>query len=260
MHALDGLSPLVRTPGDSSACTDARSRLIVALVVLLAVVMSTRMWLPVIVLAGCMVWLVALRASLRCVLCRLAAPLGLAAIIATVRTFSTGVTPIASFDLGPFHLTATHEGAVEGSLIGCRVLAAVAVVLVLSLTTSAEAILAALHWVRMPKTWIEIASLMYRYLFVFFDEAGRVVAAQRVRLGYSRWRSGLHCLGSLAGGVVLRSLDQADRTYEAMQARGFDGSLPLPTLPAMHRRQVFLTTALVATVVVAYLLAERWPR
>ena len=86
------------------------------------------------------------------------------------------------------------------------------------------------------------------------------MSAQKVRLGYSGLRRSLRSMGSLAGIVMLRSLDQAEKTHEAMVARGYRGFLPLPALAGLaaasmgHRlcRRVTLIAA-------AYFLAERWP-
>jgi energy-coupling factor transporter transmembrane protein EcfT len=59
--------------------------------------------------------------------------------------------------------------------------------------------------------------------------------------------------------VVLRSLDQAEKSHEAMTARGYRGRLPLPAMPRLPWRQVAVACAGVAAVVAAYILAERWP-
>jgi cobalt/nickel transport system permease protein len=190
---------------------------------------------------------------------RLAAPLGLALLVGVARAFLTGATPLAQIDLGPLHLVATREGAAAGLLIGCRVLASVAVVLAGCHDTSAEELFAALGWARVPRLWLEIAILMHRYVFVFLAEAECVLAAQRVRLGYAGTRAALRSLGSLAGIVILRCLEQAEKTYQAMRARGFDGTWPLAGLPVMPARQKRLAAVCAALVAAFYLLAERLP-
>ena len=125
--------------------------------------------------------------------------------------------------------------------------------------TPAAEILAALRWARVPRTWIEIAVLMYRYLHVFLEQAACVASAQRVRLGYSSLRRSFQSLGSLAGMVILRSLDQAEKSHEAMTARGYQGHLPLPAMPALPWRQAAVACAGVVVIAAAYVLAERWP-
>jgi cobalt/nickel transport system permease protein len=120
-------------------------------------------------------------------------------------------------------------------------------------------ILSALRWAKVPRTWIEIAVLMYRYLHVFFEQATCVVSAQRVRLGYSNRRRSFQSLGNLAGIVVLRSLDQAEKSHEAMTARGYRGHLPLPAMPPLPRPQAAMACTGVVVIAALYVLAERWP-
>ena len=100
---------------------------------------------------------------------------------------------------------------------------------------------------------------MYRYLHVFLEQAACVRSAQRVRLGYGNLRRSFQSLGSLAGMVVLRSLDQAEKSHEAMTARGYCGHLPLPAMPRLPWRQAVVAGSGVAVIAMAYILAERWP-
>ena len=77
---------------------------------------------------------------------------------------------------------------------------------------------------------VELTLIMYRYIFLLFDEAQRIRTAQRARLGFSRFRSGLRSSGILGGMLLLRSFDRADRSFAAMRCRGYRGVLsqPLP--------------------------------
>jgi cobalt/nickel transport system permease protein len=132
------------------------------------------------------------------------------------------------------------------------------VVLVLGAAAPMHKICAALRWARLPHTLVEIAMIMYRYIFLLLDDTAAVLSAQKVRLGYVSFRRSVASLGSLAGLVMLRSLDQADRTHEAMLARGYQGRLPLPTLPALRGRDLLLIAVAVAATGLMYLAGERW--
>jgi cobalt/nickel transport system permease protein len=105
--------------------------------------------------------------------------------------------------------------------------------LLLGCVTPAHQLFHALRWLGVPRTWVEVALLMYRYIFVLLDEAGDVVTAQRVRLGYAGVSRSLSSLGVLSGTVIVRSLDQSERTHEAMMLRGYKGSMPFGPLPAL---------------------------
>ncbi len=261
MHRLREAFTLGPISGDGrwSCPYDVRVKLIVALATVGGVVLSRRMGFPLLVLTGCLAWLGVSGLPLGRVLCRLLAPLGLAALLCVMRTFLTGPTPLVTWDWGPLHLTASQEGLAAGLLIGSRVLASVAVVMTLCLRTPVLEVFAALRWAGLPRTLIEIALLMYRYIFVLFEQAASIVSAQKVRLGYANYGRSMRSLGSLAGIVILRSLDQAERSYEAMLARGYDGALPMPTLPALRKQQVAVTGVCLTLVLVGFVLAEGWP-
>ena len=255
MHDLDELD---EPRGGALARCDARVKLVVAVAAILAVVASTRVGLPLGVLTCCLAVLIARRTPWRVVAGRLAAPVAAALFVVVLQGLMTGRTPLAAADLGPWRIAVTREGLLAGSLCGARVLGSFSVLLVLCLATSVEDLFAALRWARMPRTWIEIGTLMYRYTFTLFDQAMGVLTAQRIRLGYAGIRRSLGSLGSLAGVVALRSIDQAQRTHEAMVARGYHGLLPIPSLPPLSRRDRWIIVASVAVIASVTLLSERW--
>jgi cobalt/nickel transport system permease protein len=250
MGRCDDDSPLARF--------DVRTRVIVALAAIVAVVTSTRPWLPLAMFALCAGYWLAARESIRFALGRLAAPLGMAGLVWLWRALTTGGTPVASLDLGPWRLAATHEGLLSGALIASRVLGSVSVFIILCTTTPAHRLESVLRWARLPRTWLEIAMLMHRYIFILLEQAVSVVSAQKVRLGYRSLSRALGSMANLAGIVMLRSLDQAEKSHQAMVARGYTGTLPIPSLPAMPRGQRRIAITGVALLAVAYVLAERW--
>ena len=146
----------------------------------------------------------------------------------------------------------------DGGLIASRVLGSVSVIVVLCMVTLAGDIFSALRWARLPRTWVELAMLMYRYIFTLFEQATSVLSAQKIRLGYAGLRRSLRSMGNLGGVVILRSIDQAERTHEAMVARGYEGLLPIPEPPVLSRRDLWLLGGCLAAIAAAYFLAERF--
>jgi cobalt/nickel transport system permease protein len=73
---------------------------------------------------------------------------------------------------------------------------------------------------------------MYRYLFVLVDEVTRLLRARAARSAQLpgrkggrtlAWRAGV--AGGMAGQLFIRSLERSDRVYQAMLARGYQGTL-----------------------------------
>lgn len=97
--------------------------------------------------------------------------------------------------------------------------------LILIATTGMTAVCAALGSFGVPRVFVIQLLLLYRYLFVLADEAARMVRAFTLRAGGGRVP--LRIFGSLAGQLLLRALERAQRLHVAMLCRGFDGEFRL---------------------------------
>jgi len=187
-------------------------------------------------LAFCVAGTVAIGLPKRFVALRLVAPLGIAAVLLVLQSIMTGVTPLWMVMVFGVKITVTREGLHTGLLLASRVLGGVSVMLLLSSVTPAHRIFRAMRALGAPAGWVEIAMLMYRYIFVLLDLTADVTAAQKVRLGYAGMRRGLSSAGLLSGTVILRSMDQAVRTNEAMRVRGYNGDIPLGPMASLAWR------------------------
>jgi cobalt/nickel transport system permease protein len=75
-----------------------------------------------------------------------------------------------------------------------------------------------------PRLFARLVLMTYRYIFVLADEFARLRIALRAR-GF-RNRANLHSyrtIGSVAGTLLVRGADRAERVAQAMRCRGFDG-------------------------------------
>lgn len=211
---------------------DVRLKMGVSAALFAVILCSTRPVLPMLAWLLSIVTMIALKIPPKVVFRRFLPSLGTVAVIIVLQSLLIGETPAFTVSLGGWTLTPNSEGITQGTLTGSRVLGAVGVLLLLSIVTPAHEIFRTLRWCRMPKVWVEIAMLMYRYIFVFLDEATDMMAAQRVRLGYSNFRCSLSSASRLIGAVFVRSIEQSFRTHEAMIARGYEDEYPFG---GMHR-------------------------
>lgn len=98
--------------------------------------------------------------------------------------------------------------------------------LLLIATTGIDRLGAALRMLRIPRLFVLQLLLTYRYLAVLGEEAERMYRAYTLRAPN---RKGLEASawGSFVGQLVLRTFDRAQRVYQAMTLRGFDGEYPV---------------------------------
>ncbi|MCD8230251.1 MAG: cobalt ECF transporter T component CbiQ [Clostridiales bacterium] len=89
-------------------------------------------------------------------------------------------------------------------------------------TTSIEKICFALRLLHIPKILVTQILLTYRYITVLLGEANRMTQAYALR---APGQKGIHikAWGSLAGLLLLRSIDRANEVYESMSLRGYTG-------------------------------------
>ncbi len=97
----------------------------------------------------------------------------------------------------------------------------VAMMIVLTWTTSFSDLLAVLSRIRVPSIMLTTLALMYRYLPVLGEESRRMVRARRSRTFSAGHSLIWHSLGTVIAQLFLRSVDRAERIYLAMCARGW---------------------------------------
>ncbi len=93
-------------------------------------------------------------------------------------------------------------------------------------TTPVPRIAEALRALHFPRALVVQLLLLYRYLFVLTDEAGRMRRAQVLRAGTSR--TSLRDAAGMLSVLLLRTVDRSEGIWRAMLARGFEGELQTP--------------------------------
>jgi cobalt/nickel transport system permease protein len=135
--------------------------------------------------------------------------------------FGFGVEPL--FKVGPF--TFYRDGLMMGLNAGLRVATDVAWAGLLMITTPFKDLLEALRWARVPSVLVDTLAYIYRYVFLLYDEYSAMSSSAQARGGFVDFQTSLSTAGQIAAKVFLRSYDRAERVWQAMQARGGDGTL-----------------------------------
>ena len=96
----------------------------------------------------------------------------------------------------------------------------------LAATTSVPELLVGLERLRVPRLFVAISGSMIRYADVITGEMHRMRIARQSRADDPRWLWQAKAVATSAGALFVRSYERGERVHLAMQARGFDGSLP----------------------------------
>lgn len=94
---------------------------------------------------------------------------------------------------------------------------------ILGETTSMNDICYALQKLHIPKIIVTMISLINRYIMMLLQETNRTLNAYSIRSPYEKGVN-KKAWGSLLGNMILRSIDRAERVYDSMVLRGFNGS------------------------------------
>lgn len=205
---------------------DPRYKLVGMLVVMFAfAAVKTMLLLPAMLLVS-VGFVVASRLPVSFLLTRLHYPgLFLLALVLSM-PFLVGQTIVAS--LGPLALR--YEGIQAALLIATRFLCILSLSIVLFGTSPFLTTVRAMYALGLPAILNDMMLLFYRYLLDMAAMATTMQTAMRVR-GFQPNRLTMHhmrMLASLAGTLLVRSYEQADRVYHAMRLRGY-GSGQRPT-------------------------------
>jgi len=237
---------------------DPRLKVTIVLAFILSVISSSQVFSPLLVLVLCVGCMLSIRIPIRIMLIRFAPVAGVLVVLIGLRSFLVGVTPLWTFSIPGHDFTATSEGVREGALIGGRVAGAISAVMLSSFITPAPQVYATLLWFRAPRIWVEIAAMVYRYIFVILECARSAMLSQRARLGYVGTMRSLHSVGILAGSVCVRAFEQAEGTHRAMLARGYTGTMPTGKLDALGARRLAALITICGLIACGHFVFERF--
>ena len=122
-------------------------------------------------------------------------------------------------------LTVTPAAQENTRLILARALGAVSCLYFLSLSTTVPQILSVLRRARVPAVIVELAVLMYRYIFLLLSVYRDMRNAAASRLGYTGLRQSLRTTGAVYGNLLANSLRRARSCFDAMESRCWEGEI-----------------------------------
>ncbi len=236
---------------------DSRVKLIVTFAVIAAVLVARNVLFPLSVFVFCVVCMLKVHVPVKIIVVRMLPAVFIVSVVVVLKALFSAGEAIFEFNVGSLNLAITREGIAEGLLIGSRVVGALSTVMLLSFVTPAYKIFSALYWLKLPPLWVEIAMSVYRNIFAFIEYTGDIVSAQKTRLGYIDTKKSLSSMGTLAGAVLLRAFDQAEKTSQAMKARCYNGTMPFVKPSPLTKGQLRVILTSIAVITIVFMLIER---
>jgi cobalt/nickel transport system permease protein len=138
-----------------------------------------------------------------------------------------GGDPLFAFNAFGISLVIREGGANLALLLIARTFGGMTSLFFIALTTPMIEIFSILKSLGLPDFLVELSMLMYRYIFVFVDQASMIHSAQVMRLGDAGIKASLNSFAMLSSVLFLRTWEQGERIIVAMDARCYDGKLDL---------------------------------
>jgi len=162
------------------------------------------------------------------------------------------------WELGPVSLS--PRGTTLALVLLVKAVALLSLLLAAATTAPADVYLKAMHCLRVPDVLVQITALTVRYLAVMLEDFATIRIALRVR-GYRQRASleSLRTVGHVAGMLMVRSSERAERVAQALRCRGFDGRFQSLTIFGTRPADVlfFLGAVVTASVVLAWDVVTR---
>ncbi len=132
--------------------------------------------------------------------------------------------------LGPLALPETigitSEGLHMAAVFTLRVATSVSAVVLLFLTTRQDTLFKSFRSIGVPKVYVLVMDMCYRYIFLYMDVVRDLYIAKKSRSIKSlsmteEWK----WVGGRIGFTMVKSLDMSDKVHKAMMSRGFTGEV-----------------------------------
>jgi cobalt/nickel transport system permease protein len=150
-------------------------------------------------------------------------------LLAEIFLFAALNLAIFSFFLGKeilleiFGFYIYRDGLKLGILLFFRMLAGFSCLYFLISTTPSTQLFSALTKIGIPEVFIEVMAFIYRYIFLAFRDAGKMIIALRSRTG----SIGFQGFKKLLPNLFIRSLKMQEMMWISMTARCYSGKYPI---------------------------------
>ena len=146
------------------------------------------------------------------------------------------------------YFTVLPAAQISARLVMARALGAVSCLYLLSLSTPMPEILSVLRRAHVPSIVIELAVLIYRYIFILLATHRNMKDAAASRLGFGPLKRSLRTTGKLYGNLLSRSFRRAGAYFDAMESRCYAGDIRFldRVKPIVRRDAVLFGTLILA--------------
>ncbi|MEG3029053.1 MAG: cobalt ECF transporter T component CbiQ [Oscillospiraceae bacterium] len=135
--------------------------------------------------------------------------------------------PLGFLDLSFFggYLSVTKHSLAQGGRMFFKAYGAVSCMYFLSLSTPMQELIAAMGKLHLPKIFIELMYLIYRYIFLLMEVQREMTVSAKSRLGYWGYKNSIYTLTHISGNLLGSAFKRSRDCFDSMEARCYEGNL-----------------------------------
>ncbi len=154
----------------------------------------------------------------------------------------------------------TRQGLTSAALVICRVATSISLVVLLTLTTPWNRLLASLRSLGVPRMFVLVVGMAYRYLFLLLGSVTDMYLARKSRtVGAEKHDEGARrFVAATAGALIGKSMVLSEEVHQAMVARGYRGNVQVLDSSRVGWRDAGFAVAMVLFATVLLIGASRF--
>ncbi len=126
---------------------------------------------------------------------------------------------------GPVYIGISAESLRQAVQLLFKALGAVSCLYFLALTTPMTEIINTLRKLKVPVLFLELMILIYRFIFLLLDTAGKIHLSQSSRWGYASIKTSYRSMAVLIANLFSRAYWRSQSSYQALLSRGYSGDM-----------------------------------
>lgn len=134
---------------------------------------------------------------------------------------------IMGFRLFNIYIGITPESIFQSIRLFTRTMGALCSTFFLGLTTPLNHIIKVFKKIGVPNTIIEIIVLVYRFIFIFLEEANEIYNAQNIRFGYLNIKNSYKSISLLIRSLFIRVLLKYQDMVVALECKLYNGEFKI---------------------------------
>ena len=130
---------------------------------------------------------------------------------------------IYSLQIGSKYIGITEDSILQSLNTTIRVFASLSMTFFLSLTTPLNKLILVFNKMKFPPIIIELLVLIYRFIFIFIEEASNIRMAQEVRFGYSNFKNSFKSISLLIKSLFIKVLLRYKDMVNSLDSKLYNG-------------------------------------